>query len=33
MSLDDVCYISNKELERAKQYLAAHNPEDTLLLY
>ena len=33
MSLDDVCYISNKELERAKQYLAEHNPDDTLLHY
>ena len=33
MSLDDVCYISKKELERAKQYLAQHGQDDTLLDY
>ena len=33
MSLDDVCYISKKELERAKVYLRQHSNDDTLLHY
>ena len=33
MSLDDVCYISKKELERAKQYLKQNSNDDTLLHY
>ena len=33
MSLDDVCYISRKELERAREHLAHSSNDDTLLHY
>ena len=33
MSLDDVCYISSKELDRAKVYLKETSNDDTLLHY